>query len=444
MAFLVKAALVHVLLSIFYGVYIFLYSPIHSTQPPLDVPPRIQNVLEQAERISSHSWEHATAAEAALELHNPSLTVFGSSPFPKNKVPNITDALAVTALSYIKPLIYTNGSELQFSPATIGDPPSLIPFTLLLGQSNPTYQAAAARQLEYILTAAPLWEDSNGKGAISHWRSHPEVWADFLYMTPPSLAYSAVAFSNITLMQEAHKQIKLYRDILHVGEPVGPGQCTGLWRHIAGPQNSDPGFWSTSNGWALAGMLRVYVTTNSWRLSSQTMQAEMSNLKAWILELVDAIICIDEHDVINQGEDDEPLLLRNYLDDSTYPRETAGTALITASVFRTVQLLCPSYRVPVPLPTFIQRYLPSLYPPWQDPWGKRLGWATKHLKVLLSPKHLDPKTGILGPACYALDHFSRDVIWNGSAEGQSFVVLAWAAWRDCCATRICSTLSLNT
>ena len=443
MALLAKAAIVPVLLSISYGVYLFLYSPIHSVHPALDVPSSIQAVLDQAQRISSHSWEYATAAEAALELHNPSLSVFGASPFPKAKVPNITNALAVAALSYIEPLVHTNGSELQSSPATIGDPPSLMPFALLLGQSKPIYQAASARQLEYILTAAPHWEGSRGKVAISHWRSHPEFWTDFLYMTPPSLAYSAVAFSNITLMQEAYQQIKLYRDVLSFGGPVGPGQCVGLWRHIAGLQNSDPGFWSTSNGWALGGMLRVYATMKSWKISSRTMQTEMSDLKAWIMELVDAIICIDEHEVIKQGGEDEPLLLRNYLDDATYPRETAGTALITASVFRAVQLFCPSSDNRFPMPTFIPRYVPALYPSVPDHWKKRLEWATKHLRTLLSPKHLDPQTGIVRPACYALNHSSRDVIWNGSAEGQSFVVLAWAAWRDCCATRISRPLSLN-
>jgi len=62
-------------------------------------------------------------------------------------------------------------------------------------------------------------------------------------MVPPFLAYYGVITRNRTMVGEAYKQIKLYRQYL-----IDPSQ--GLWRHIVlgtsldEPPN-DPGFWST-------------------------------------------------------------------------------------------------------------------------------------------------------------------------------------------------------
>lgn len=440
------------LLSVIIAFYLSRNAVIENVEHLASAPARIQAILSQAQRLSTHSWEYATAAEAALELFDPELTVFGRNPFPNNSVPYIQSPEENPALKYIKPLVYTSGSELQDSPATVGDPPSLGPFALLLGQTEEIYGLAATRQIEHILTVAPRWRND----AISHWRDHAELWADFVYMTPPFLAYSAVARDNITLMAEAYRQIRLYRSVLRSAEPEGPGHCVSLWRHIEGPMNSDPGFWTTSIGWALGGMLRVYATMTHWE-SSQLLVEEMSDLRSWILELITAVMCTVDADTghptyastvtkdASSDAENDFLLLRNYLTDPSYFRETSGTALVAASIFRAAVLFSkPSTRPRYSGPSLTQ-VLPYIFRPssgvfpLSDPdFEKWLQWAHSSLRTILSPAHLDNRTGIVGPAVYALDHFDRRPLWSGSAEGQSFVVMAWSAWRDCQIRGVCS------
>jgi hypothetical protein len=68
-------------------------------------------VADQARALSSHSWEYGTAAEAFLELYDPSLSVFGTDPFPGGRVPCV-DWMGVNALSYAKQFILTNNETL--------------------------------------------------------------------------------------------------------------------------------------------------------------------------------------------------------------------------------------------------------------------------------------------------------------------------------------------
>ena len=68
----------------------------------------VYKVADQAGRLSSHSWEYGTAAEAFLELYDPEYSVFGSDPFPANKLP--TPDSSIYALKYAAPLISTNAT----------------------------------------------------------------------------------------------------------------------------------------------------------------------------------------------------------------------------------------------------------------------------------------------------------------------------------------------
>lgn len=92
------AVLAPVLLAVFW---------LRRTADPIDV----DNVLKEAIRITSRSWEYGTLAEAMLELQNPELAVFSSDPFEKGGLPCSFDLSQVAALQYAKPIIWTNGSH---------------------------------------------------------------------------------------------------------------------------------------------------------------------------------------------------------------------------------------------------------------------------------------------------------------------------------------------
>lgn len=152
------------------------------------------------------------------------------------------------------------------SEGAVGDPASLGIGAILLGSADWTsvpgitdggqdlkgrYWDAAGAQVAYLLQGAPRY----GNGAISQRVEGPEVWADFMSMVPPFLAYFGVATRNGSLVQESVRQCALYRGILQPAPQSGGRR--GLWRHIIGPYNRDEGFWSTGNGWAVNGLARV-------------------------------------------------------------------------------------------------------------------------------------------------------------------------------------------
>jgi rhamnogalacturonyl hydrolase YesR len=93
-------------------------------------------------------------------------------------------------------------------------------------------------------------------------------------------------------------QCGLQRDILQSGNKN--------WQHIIGPQAQDTGLWSTGNGWAGYGMVRVLHTLQKWSgSSSMTLQA--GQLKGWIKEILDGAM----QSATESG------LLRNYLNDNS-------------------------------------------------------------------------------------------------------------------------------
>lgn len=116
-----------------------------------------------------------------------------------------------------------------------------------------------------------------------------------MYMVPPFLAYYGVITSNITLLQQAYTQIKLYRNYLR--DPKG------LWKHVLlGSSGIDEGHWSTGkkrevyfqthkfsyahqgNGWAAAGMLRVLATIKNSQYAN-SMKSEQEDLANWVIEI---------------------------------------------------------------------------------------------------------------------------------------------------------------
>ncbi|KAI0198286.1 hypothetical protein F4808DRAFT_436491 [Astrocystis sublimbata] len=346
----------------------------------------ISKIIAQGRVLATHSWEFGTFSESLLEWYNPDLSVFGASPFPDGKIP-VVQVDQVESLSYALPLIRTNSTTLVDGDGAAGDPASLAVPAILIGQTKPPYLAAAQRQIEHLLTAVPRWPN----GAISHREDYAELWADFIYMVPPALAYWAIQDANETLLRVAVEQCLLYRDVLAVPDEA---DAAGLWHHIIGPQTQDLGIWSTGNAWAAAGMTRVLATARKspWALA---LTSDLQGLIATIQHIINAAIALDE------AEPEEPLL-RNYLNDTTWFGELSGTTLLTATTYR-LATLEPT--------TFGDRYVT---------------WASAKKEEVVKRINTD---GLLSPVINPLD-------WNdrtpgmASPEAQSFAVLMFAAYRD--------------
>ena len=107
-----------------------------------------------------------------------------------------------------------------------------------------------------------------------------QLWADFVYMAPPFIAYYGALQDCQPLLQTAYDQVRLYRDVLYDAD-------VGLWQHIALGTWSDPTHWATGNAWAAAGMLRVFETIAQSSVASQMISQE-NDLTQWIGEILDA------------------------------------------------------------------------------------------------------------------------------------------------------------
>lgn len=100
---------------------------------------------------------------------------------------------------------------------------------------------------------------------------------------PPFLAYYGVQHNNRSLVEEAHHQVSLYRDVLR--------QDNGLWQHIRGGNGEiaeDTGLWATGNAWAAQGMLRVWATIDHSPWSNEMTQ-EKTDLQNWTEEILNGL-----------------------------------------------------------------------------------------------------------------------------------------------------------
>ncbi len=152
-------------------------------------------------------------------------------------------------------------------------------WTLPTGQ-NDAYATAAKNQLNYLLNVAP--KASNG--AISQRESEVQLWADFIYMAPPFIAYYGAlegGDEGAALLQTAYEQVKLYRDLLFDAD-------VGLWRHVTQGSWSDNTHWATGNAWAVAGALRVLSTIRGSD-AADSMQSQQDDLSQWVKETLDGV-----------------------------------------------------------------------------------------------------------------------------------------------------------
>ncbi|KIP05068.1 hypothetical protein PHLGIDRAFT_31058 [Phlebiopsis gigantea 11061_1 CR5-6] len=308
---------------------------------------QVNTIKSQLSSTDLQSWEIGTYSQALLELDTPSWSTLtpgvsfpsvaaGSSPssldevfaYAKTVAQNWTVVNHVSsdnASSIVAPLL---------ANSAVGDPPS-IGFTLVLANLTGRAQAdgvayadAATSQLEYLLEGAPKTPD----GAISHRPEQTQLWADFVYMVPPFLAFYGTATGNETVARMAWEQVKLYRQYLKSNntQTTDSGQSTvGLWQHMALGSGADEGFWSTGNAWAAGGIVRVLGTFAASPMSS-SLQTEQADLVQWAHEIQLAL---------GTWVDSESNLLHNYANDTTGFLDAASSVLYAASVYRLATLL---------------------------------------------------------------------------------------------------------
>ena len=241
-------------------------------------------------------------------------------------------------------------------------------------------------------------------------------------MAPPFLAYYGAATNNASVLKASVDQCCLYRQILLANTTSGqystppvshPIAASGLWEHIIGPVNADSGLWSTGNGWAAAGMTRVLATvlkapsklynhhpTSANELSVSWKNQAINDLTAFICEILDAAMRMP----MDRG------LLLNYLDDTQWFGETSGSALMASVAYR-LSVLAPSLG--------IEKAHVNNYVRWAE-----------DIRCLFGQGHIT-SNGTATPAVNPLG-WNDKIPWTaGSPEGQNFVVMMYAAWRDC-------------
>ncbi|KAJ3980119.1 hypothetical protein F5890DRAFT_1568966 [Lentinula detonsa] len=382
-------------------------TPSNADPFPYDPGFDIEAVAGTAKALPSHSWEFGTATEALLELYNSSYSVFGSATFP---VPFLVPQ-GVPSLAYAADVIVlgTGANGLSDGDGAVGDPASLGVGAVMLGKTNESFTSGAYEEFAYITGQAPRWYN----GAISQRTDIPELWADWMYMAPPFLAYYAVDTYNVSLMRSVVDQCGLYRQALKSNLTTDV-PYDGLWEHIVGPQSADFGLWGTGNGWASAGMTRVLATvmnapdsvTHGWK------DQAVNNLTSWIEEIV--------HGAMGAPMVDG--LLRNYLND------TSSDGLGFGDISSSSLIASVAYRMAVLQP----RTFGSSYIQWAEGIRTTLGGNDS-----AGNPHVT-SNGTVTPAVNPLNWFDTTPYTAGSPEGNNFVVLMYTAWRDCIIAGVCS------
>jgi rhamnogalacturonyl hydrolase YesR len=378
---------------------------------------QINVVSARLAEAALESWELGTRAQTILELNATEYSVFNSTslPPPASVPSSLASSEALTPFFAIAHDVVANRSKAN--NGTIGpqplisgdgaaaDPVSIGVCVLLANWTKQDsgqldYAGAATDQLNYILQDVPRTSD----GAISHRVSEVQLWSDFVYMVPPFLAYYGVISRNRTLIEESYTQIKLYRSYLR-------DNTTGMWRHVLlGTSNNDEGFWSTGNGWAAAGMLRVLATMRQSEYAN-TFKSEQTDLANWVEEI---------HTAIYPHLDNNTNIFTNYADQPVTATgnfyDASSTTLLASTVYRASLLLKQHTYLP-----FAERSRKTLFST-----SSTSDITSNSSSSLVGYQHLTPEgwlTPVVNPDNYGVQG-------NVSAEGQAFVVQLHAAYRE--------------
>ncbi|HEX7730733.1 MAG TPA: glycoside hydrolase family 88 protein [Terracidiphilus sp.] len=150
---------------------------------------------------------------------------------------------------------------------------------------EPAMKEAVARLTEWIRVKAPRAAD----GTISHVMESVEMWSDGLNGAPPFLA--AVGFYD-----EALRQIEGYKRRLWNPEKK---LLAHIWDERKGAL-TDGSFWGGGNGWAAAGLARV------WRSLPVSRSAERAQVAGFARELIDGCLRYQRADWLFHNVIDRP------------------------------------------------------------------------------------------------------------------------------------------
>ncbi|KNZ57105.1 uncharacterized protein VP01_223g3 [Puccinia sorghi] len=349
-------------------------------------------------------WEWGAQAEVILERSYPEYSVYSNTrqlPLSKQDGP-LQDPERL--IEFLEPILSKRAPgtlPLADGDGASGDPASLGVGVLVAAAAGDKdrsayFQNLADGQLDWLLYHVPV----SKYGAISQRDKELQYWSDYMYMAPPFLGYYGAASSNATLLEIAFNQAKQYRAILQDGK-------TQLWRHILDGSFEDEGLWSTGNGWAAAGMMRLYATFHNLRDQHLRKLTEpwREDLEKWVMEIVNGAYAYQYKDTH---------LLPNYLASTNASHnygECSGTALIAAAAYR----------------------LASLKPNCVE--GLPMN-AINAARVAIFEKYTNPKTGAVAPVVDPLDWNSVKP-FNGtkpeagfvSPEGQAFTLLLFESWK---------------
>jgi len=235
-------------------------------------------------------------------------------------------------------------------------------------------------------------------GAISHRVSEVQLWSDSVYMVPPFLAYYGVISRNRTLLSESYNQIKLYRNYLR--DPTA-----NMWKHVLlGTSGIDEGFWSTGNGWAAAGMLRVLATIRQSEFAN-TFTSEQSDIATWIQEIHSGIYPhLSSKNLFTNYADQPATTTGSFYDASS-------TALLASKVYRAAVMLRQTKYVP-----FAEKTRKTLLSTSSNPTSD----SFDGYNYITSDGWLTP---VVNPDSYTVQG-------QDSPESEAFVLLMQSAWMD--------------
>uniref|UniRef100_A0A0W0G484 Six-hairpin glycosidase-like protein n=1 Tax=Moniliophthora roreri TaxID=221103 RepID=A0A0W0G484_MONRR len=338
------------------------------------------------------SWEIGTRIQALLEFDAPSYSVYtpagNTLPFPK-QVPTDVQLSIEPVFAIARDVVRkrnasnnnTKGPQQLMKDGSAADPVSIGVGVLLAGWTGQStkdgldYFGAATDQLEFLWTDIPRTWD----GAFSHRMEMVQLRNDYLSMVPPFLVYYATSSTLDPRLGTC-----------------GNTSCwaMGLLGSLQMTQGTGP---LARNAWVAAGALRVLATIK-YSSYADSFINEQADLVRWTKEIHAAMYRrLDETGIFKNyvtNDPEVPISSSSFYD-------AASTALLASTVYRLSVLEgeCESIQ-------YAERSRKALFAP--------------HSKHITEEGWLKP---VVNPYNYRLEG-------SKSAEGQAFVLMLHAAWRD--------------
>jgi len=230
---------------------------------------KLNKVKLMALAMQRYPWEQGVVAQAFLECGDEEETICLAREAVHRQIADGRPAMMGAEVTVTDPVV--TGEPMMFALEKTGDP---------------IFREALDALDEWVMKTAPRSDD----GILYHVTDKPEFWVDSLYMLPPYLAVTGK-------YDEAIKQINGYWNALFLPEK-------NLLAHMYNEKEKKfirRDVWGVGNGWALAGMTRVYSAL------PDSMASEKEELLEKITTLLDASLALMRpdglfHDVLDDPE----------------------------------------------------------------------------------------------------------------------------------------------